>query len=157
MLTIIALLNLHLTTNYTYFLMYEEDILYGISKDFHMVLFKKKTTPPQKKKEKKKKKCILWGTSITWGSWHLKSLTIWRFVQQFVWVTTKENINASCYWSFVRRNNQATVDSPHKGPAMHKVCFKSWHHNQYTITKTSARFIFVRYVFRKSWNVIFHD
>ena len=155
MLTTIALLNLHLSTNYTCFSMYEQDILYGILKDFHIVLFKN-DPPPQKKKKKKKKekeeKCILWGTSheVHDVSNH------WQIDCSTVWVTTKESIKASCYCTFVRRNHQASVDSPHRGPPMQKLS-KSWRHNLCSITKTSAHFIFVRYVFRKSWNVIFHD
>ena len=50
----------------------------------------------------------------------LKSPATLLFVQSFVQSYIKENIKAPCHWPFVREMHQWLVDSPHKGPVIHR-------------------------------------
>ena len=49
----------------------------------------------------------------------------WLFVQRIVLVNTKWNVKAHYYWPFDRGIHRSPLDSPHKGPVMHKA--PPWH------------------------------
>ena len=57
---------------------------------------------------------------VTWGSWYLKSLVTWMFVQQLVQANYNGNIKAPNY-SKLHITGPFWVESPHKAPVMRDV------------------------------------